>query len=256
SSSLVSCDNIDADDRYIEVDAVKAERVVLIEDFTGQNCVNCPDAHAVIEGLEQQYGDHIVAVSIHGGKFAIGREKTQFEYDYIGLGTPEGEYFNSLYNFNSWPQGIINGRTTTDQFATWPTIVRAELERPAVLSIDLEATYDKGTNDINIDVELMPQEDIKGELVVWVLESGIVARQRSQSAGLIADYVHNNVFRAAVNGNDGTQVSLTKDIHQKSSFSIALRDNNEEKWNPENLSVVAFVKGSDGVYQTAKVPVL
>lgn len=46
AASLTACDDIKESDRYIEVPAAKVERTVLLEDFTGQNCTNCPAATA------------------------------------------------------------------------------------------------------------------------------------------------------------------------------------------------------------------
>ena len=48
------CDSVDENDRYIEMPPVESNRVVLLEDFTGQYCVNCPDAHEVMEQLAEQ----------------------------------------------------------------------------------------------------------------------------------------------------------------------------------------------------------
>ena len=70
--TFTACDEVGENDRYILGEAIKVERGVLLEDFTGQNCINCPEAHKVIEQLEEQYGeDKFIAVSIHCGGFGI-----------------------------------------------------------------------------------------------------------------------------------------------------------------------------------------
>ncbi|MBQ5723465.1 MAG: hypothetical protein IIV64_04635, partial [Muribaculaceae bacterium] len=51
SMAFVSCDNIPEEDRYIEVEVNKSEKVVLLEDYTGMQCVNCPDAAAIIDNI-------------------------------------------------------------------------------------------------------------------------------------------------------------------------------------------------------------
>lgn len=257
SLMLPSCDNIDETERYLRIDPVKAERVVLLEDFTGQNCVNCPDAHTVIEGLQAQYGDNVLAVSIHGGAFSISRDKTSFDAGYIGLGTPEGEYYNTLFNISSWPKGVINRRGGVVDYTDWATVVRSEIEKPADVTINLDVALsadDASKESLNINVEIIPHADIENcNLQVWILESGIVARQRSASKGLMNNYVHNNVLRAAVNGNDGDKMELRQGLHNNSSYSIELRNNEQERWEAENLTVVAFVKSESGVHQTAFV---
>ncbi|MDE6071906.1 MAG: Omp28 family outer membrane lipoprotein [Muribaculaceae bacterium] len=262
ASAMVACDNISEDERFVSIDAVVPERVVLIEDFTGQNCSNCPDAHAIIEGLQEQYGDAIVAVSIHGGGLAISNSRTSFETNYIGLANPEGEYYNTKFQVSSWPKGMINHKGNLYESSDWATVVRTELERPSDLDIELEvellSNVDETTGEtkqtISIDVEMLPQADINGALQVWVLESGIVARQTTNN-GRDNNYVHNHVLRAAVNGNDGETVSLTRGLHQSASYTIDVRYNDQERWNPDNLSVVAFVTAADGVHQVAKVNV-
>lgn len=53
---LQSC-GVDSNDRFVELDEIKAERTVLLMDFTGQRCVNCPEAHEIMEDLVNQYGE-------------------------------------------------------------------------------------------------------------------------------------------------------------------------------------------------------
>lgn len=252
-----SCDNIGESERYLIVESVKPERVVILEDFTGQNCVNCPDAHTVIEGLEAQYGEAVVAVSIHGGAFAISKDRTSFDAGYIGLGTPEGEYLNTLFGITSWPKGVVNRRGVYD-YADWATVVRTELERPADVTINLDAALNEANDadgTLDIDVEIIPLADIdKCRLNIWILESGIVARQRS-AQGLISDYVHNNVLRAAVTGNDGEEIALKQGFHHNASYSIPVRYTSQEHWKADNLSVVAFVSSDAGVHQATHVKI-
>ncbi|MDE6120287.1 MAG: Omp28-related outer membrane protein, partial [Muribaculaceae bacterium] len=127
--------------------------------------------------------------------------------------------------------------------------VRNEVTSTPAVAIELEARVAEG--ELIADVTLEPQADLKGSLQLWVLESGIVARQTQPDGRTKQDYVHNNVFRASMNGHDGESVSLVRGIHQNFTSSIALRWNEQERWNPENLSVVAFVYNENGVQQVA-----
>ena len=51
---MVACSHIDEDEQLIYVKPAPVERCVLIEDFTGQRCVNCPNAAEEIEKLIEQ----------------------------------------------------------------------------------------------------------------------------------------------------------------------------------------------------------
>ena len=75
AAMLSACDNVDSNDRLIYVPPAAVGRCVLIEDFTGQKCLNCPRAAEVIEQLQKQYGaDTVIAVAIHAGPLSVGKK--------------------------------------------------------------------------------------------------------------------------------------------------------------------------------------
>ena len=49
---LVACSHIDEGDRLIYVKPADVKRRVLLEDFTGQRCINCPKANDEIKSLQ------------------------------------------------------------------------------------------------------------------------------------------------------------------------------------------------------------
>ena len=248
---LISCNDIAEDDRLIATEGVAVERAVLIEDFTGQDCVNCPAAHNVIEKLLAQYGDAVIPVSIHAGDFGISVDNKR----YTGLMTPEGDVYNDAWNIDEWPKGVVNrssaGAVNPDE---WADAVRKAVEQTSPLDIELTAESDGATIDIQVTLE--PKSDVNGYLQVWILEDGIVARQRDLNQGLIKDYVHNHVYRASVNGIGGEAVSLKGMIHKDFTYSMEVRNTETEKWVADNLSVVAFVYNDGGVSQATKTNVL
>jgi hypothetical protein len=50
---FAACENISESERLLEVEGVNAQRVVLLEDYTGQACVNCPEAHKEATALHE-----------------------------------------------------------------------------------------------------------------------------------------------------------------------------------------------------------
>lgn len=243
-----ACSGIAEDDRYIVVESTKVERTVLLEDFTGQNCVNCPAAHRTIEALEEQYGDNLIAVSIHAGFFGISAQNKR----YTGLMQEEGQIYNDRYGIEDYPSGIVNGKLPALNSDQWATAVYSAISVATPLSIALEAELDPDDAMIEISCDLKSTSQLTGNLVVWVVESSIVARQEDLTEGRINDYVHNNVFRACVNGIDGSAVSLTAGYTLTKTFSIAVKNTETEKWVPENLAIVAFVTDGTQVIQAAK----
>ena len=77
----VGCDEVDENDRLIYVKPQAVGRNVLIEDFTGQRCVNCPNASEEIARLQREYGaDTVIAVGIHSGPFSKSVRGTPYDY--------------------------------------------------------------------------------------------------------------------------------------------------------------------------------
>ena len=251
ASSLWACSDIDENNRYITVDNVDPQRSIIIEDFTGQNCVNCPAAHRDLEKLVEQYGDAVIPVSIHAGSFGIAADYTR----YTGLMQPEGNTYNDAWGINEWPKGVINRQSGPIDRDAWAKAVRDIIGTPTPLDIDLEASCPDGASEISIKLTLRPAEDIAGNLQLWILEDGIVARQQDIDLGRIDDYVHNHVYRAAVNGVGGQPVDLAAHLHMDATFTQPLRATATETWVPANLSVVAFVYNDRGVVQAAKAKV-
>lgn len=246
---LSGCDDIPSDDRYIDVPAAKVERTVLLEDFTGQGCVNCPAAHRTIEALQSQYGDHLVAVSIHAGTFGVSADNKR----YTGLMQPEGEIYNDRYGIDEYPKGVVDGHSPVLNEDQWADAVYTDISQPTPLTITPQAEVADGM--IEVACTMSSTENISGNLVVWIVESGIVARQEDVDLGRITDYVHNNVFRACVNGVDGEIVNLGIGVPSTARYTIAVKDTDTEKWNTSNLSVVAFMKNASGVLQAARCAV-
>lgn len=248
-----SCSDISEKERFIPIDSVAPQRAVLLEDFTGQNCVNCPAAHGVIDALVAQYGDKVIPVSIHAGDFAISSTARR-----PGLGQPEGDVYNDRYGIDEWPKGVVNGNSGPLNPDQWSDAVRNVIGLPSPVAIELEASVSgEAPGEIAVNCLLRPSSDLQGTLMVWVLEDGIVARQRDIELGLIEDYVHNNVFRAPVNGVDGESVALQASVHKTLTYTLPVRATEKETWNIENLSIVAFVRQADGaVAQAARCKVI
>lgn len=244
-----SCNTIPGNDRYIELPPITVERAVLLEDFTGQNCVNCPEAHKVIEELEAQYGsDKLIAVSIHCGDFGISVNRTNFGTGYIGLMTEEGNAINSAYGINQWPMGVVDmgSPLNLDQ---WAAAVRNALMKTSDIELSLDAglTTD-GVISIKSEVKSSRKDDVA--IQFWIIEDNIIARQRYPDR-IVNDYRHNNVFRAMLYPPEGKKLSLNREGVMVNT-EIELRDNSSEKWVVENLSVVAFVFDDSGVLQVTK----
>ena len=237
--TLLACDNIGEDDRYIEVEPINPMRRVLLEEFTGQRCTNCPAAHAIIEKLEEQYGEDLIVVSIHAGNFGIASPD--------GLMQPEGNEYASRWGITAYPAGVVDREGPVLNADQWAAAIRTAMMEPTDLDIKIEASLNESGDSIEVNTTLSASAMTVGTLQLWVVESGIVGFQIDGSQRL-PDYIHNNVFRAAINGLWGETITVNPNIYYNKRNTIAL----EEEWNIENLSVVGFVYDSEGVIQAGK----
>ncbi|MEO0877637.1 MAG: hypothetical protein AAFY48_23805, partial [Bacteroidota bacterium] len=83
------------------------KRQVIIEEFTGIRCVNCPAASEAIEALLGVHGERLVAVSIHAGFFA----SPLYPESDSGLSNSTGTaILDFLDQPNGFPTAVVNRR--------------------------------------------------------------------------------------------------------------------------------------------------
>lgn len=240
---MAACSHISDDERLIYVKPEAAKRVVLLEDFTGQRCVNCPKGTAVIEQLQEAYGDAVIAVGIHGGPLGFKGNSTM-----AGLATDIGDEYYNHWKLEYQPVGLVN-RQGAVNYTEWTKAVKDEMGRTAPLDLKVSATISGSQIDITIQA-MGTDGDTSGKLQVWLLEDGITALQMMPDGTSNRDYVHNHVLRAAVNGTWGEDLSVKEGETQEKQMSMIL----DEAWQPGQLSVVAFIYNDQGVQQAAKCP--
>ena len=243
---VTACSDIDEADRLIYVKPDPVGRKVLIEDFTGQRCVNCPTATSEIEKLQEYYGaDHVIAVGIHSGPFAKSVRGIPYP-----LYTETGDEYYNYWKVESQPMGVIDRLGTCD-YNLWGSVVREEVVKSAPLSIEAECTYDEATREVFVNCYGRGVDGhVAGKLQIWLIEDGIIDFQFMPDGSRDNEYVHNHVLRCAVNGTWGTDITVDEGETWSDKFSYTLN----EAWKPENMSVVAFVYDDRGVCQVTKSP--
>ena len=239
---LMACSHIGEEERLIYVKPEPAKRVVLLEDFTGQKCVNCPNGTEVIEELQKTYGDTaIIAVGIHGGPLGFaGNAK------FVGLATDAGDNYFEHWALEYQPVGLVD-RHGAVKHTDWPTAVRAELTKPAPLEMDVDASWDNGQIYIMISTH-GTDGWVEGKLQVWLVEDSITAMQMMPDGSVNTEYVHNHVLRATVNGLWGEDYTVNEGEWKEQQLTFQP----DAAWKPEHLSIVAFVYNAGGVMQAGK----
>lgn len=243
---FVACDEVGQADRLTYVEPPEVSRAVLIEDFTGQYCVNCPRATEEIERLVEEYGDTaVIAVAIHSGPFS----KSQGTF--TPLYTAQGdEYFNH-WGLSAQPIGLVDRlfSSTPFDFTDWAGAVNYELGIKAPVSIWVDAFLDDNDEvDVSVEVIGLDSALVKGKLQLWMVEDSIDSFQLMPGGGREEHYNHMHVFRAALNGAWGDDLSVNHgEVFQK-NYSFPM----DPSWEPAHCAIVAFVYDEDGVKQVIK----
>ncbi|MBO7069482.1 MAG: Omp28 family outer membrane lipoprotein [Bacteroidaceae bacterium] len=250
---LTSCSYIGEDERYIKVEPVGQDSIttdtvgkmemrrVLLEDFTGQRCVNCPNASDVITGLQESFGaDTVIAVAIHAGPLAFYTNSK-----FLGLRTQTGDEYYSHWQLEYQPVGLVN-RSAPTEYQEWTAKVREELQKTSSVTISLSGQISADRTSLTVNTAVTGLEGTaSGYLQLWLTEDDITAFQLMPDGTRKDDYLHHHVFRAAVNGLWGQEILVEEGQTVNTAHTMPI----DREWNPERLAVVAFIYNDEGVLQ-------
>ncbi len=217
-------------------------RKVVIEEFTGVRCVNCPQGSAEIENLLAVYGEQLIAISLHAGFFSNPYPSQE------DFRTEEG---TQILDFLGQPLGFPTAVVNRKQFdgeddlqlgqASWGGYIAQELNTESKFVLDIENDFNSDNFTLDVKVLLTPIEDFTGDvkLTLLITESGIISRQLTPDGDNL-DYEHKHMLRKIVTPFDGEAInellSANQTVEKNYSVDIPLT------WNPAKLSIIAFVQ--------------
>ena len=240
---LVSCGTeIGENERLDYVKPQPVGKNVLVVDFTGQRCVNCPKANEEIETLQEQYGaDTVIAVGMHSGPLGFkGNSRL------LGLATDLGDTYYNYWGIEYQPTGVVDYRGKSD-YTSWASEVMQSLHQTA--SVSLTATAEGTGTDLHGSVTIEGiNGNTSGKLQLWLVEDSIVAMQMMPDGSANANYLHSHVFRDAVNGTWGQDVTVTEGYRTTVDYTYTLN----EKWVRNHMWLIAFVYDNNGVKQVIR----
>lgn len=197
--ALSACDTIAPEDRFVQTEETQTEdRSVLLMDFTGWQCVNCPEAAQIANSLQRRYPENLIVVSMHPAGSAFTKEGTNDFASNQAL-----EYLQAFggSTASALPTGVVDMTEIDGDYMVdrqkWPTAVTSRLAMPTDFKISLTATE----NSCSYTVSPKSITDRNVNLLLWLVEDSIVSPQVTKD-GTNPDYVHRHVFRKCLNGTD------------------------------------------------------
>lgn len=244
------------------ISIAKTDRIVVVEEFTGVRCVNCPQGSAEIEALLQTYPDNLIAISIHGGIFSAPYPESTVDFR-----TADGNDLIPYLNAPStgpagYPAAVINRKWFTGQIdravfqASWAGLIANEIQSQADVRVTLSKSYDTTSRELKISSELYFTEDVAGDVnfTALITQDNIEDVQLDQS-GKVPNYVHKHVLRKVITSSYAGDLIGT-DITKESLYNLNYSYTLPNEWNASQCHVIVFVNKNDGatidILQAAK----
>jgi hypothetical protein len=249
-------------------------RKVLIEDYTGHLCGNCPYAAGVIYNtLKPLYGDTLISIGVHAsasqtftetcpphayppGAFAPGYS--------VDFRTVAGEAWLNFFGVSSNPKGMVSRldyptNAHVKSPTAWGSATAAIIGQPANVGIQILNTYDSASGNLSTCIKTTFLSSLSGtyNLSVLLTEDSIKAWQENYSIPNNpplyqndSAYIHRHVLRGAINNTWGVQIAsgtVTAGDTVRNTYSINLlnlpstMNTTQPVLNISRCSIVAFV---------------
>lgn len=230
-------------------------RKVLLEDYTGHLCGNCPEAATALKNIVHDFEGKVIPVAIHAGYFAR-LVSPNYNYDFRSSSGTELDNFFGISNAGN-PNGMVNrsGYTSSGHivaYTAWRDSVTAKLLRPADASISITLTYDPSSRQLNTTTNVEALKDFSEELKLSLIlvEDSIITYQKDYTATPedIPNYVFMHTYRAAINTtwgevlNPGSTMVKDQILSKSNTYTIP------STFDDRQCHVVAFIYKS-GTYE-------
>ena len=266
---LSSCDKIDNPipktvedpeswDDSLYIASNPAMRKIVLEEYTGHRCQNCPNGAKEVERLDSIYDNQLIPVSIHSttGGFA---EPLNFDFsippdgilDYTAdYRTDEGNDYAIEFGISGIPKGAVSrlNNSLGVGMAQWEIDIEAIKNDLPKVSLELTTLYNRTERKMKavVNTTWLSTEAGSYNLQIYLLEDSILGDQIDGSTNIIQSYMHRHMLRKAVNGTWGSLITSSNIGDSETIESIIELDPN---WNEDHCIVVAYIYKSSTDYE-------
>jgi len=172
---------------------------VLLEDFTGVRCGNCPRGHKIIEDLKTLHGNRVVALALHGEDF------TNFTTPYDGYEDFRIPYTRRILDIIGKPSGLPfasfdRSESSSNTVGEWKSIAERRLDSISPVRLAISDKILDTTNMIFKAKYYMSYTQELNENIYYsvaILEYEVISRQLDDDNAVhnVLDYHHENLTR-------------------------------------------------------------
>lgn len=221
-------------------------RYILLEEFTGHLCSNCPDAARHIQYLDSIHGTKLIAIAFHSGSFAVPHYPPDSTY-LTDFRTSEGNTYTADFAVWGNPSGMVNRKKDANeervfQKSDWENAISNFLNDSAIVGLSVSNFYSSGQRLLTskIKIKWLTNDPGTYKLQAYLIEDHVIDWQLDGTYNN-PNYDHRHVFRKALNGNWGEEIPAAIE-NDSTSFEYSITLSNS--WNADNCEVVAFLYNS------------
>lgn len=232
---------------YVYFYPANVQRSYLLENFTSQMCLNCPDGHEVMDATLKDRTENIVQMAHHSG----------FQPDIFTMN--EDDSYVAFYNNGGTfaPAFMLNRATNENINASTPVFnvsrvyINESIDKQASIQpyveLVMNTDFDKDTRQLSGTVTIKTHIKPAGtdpRLTLCLVQDSIMGYQSNGGS----NYMHRHVFRGCLNGAWGESVTLEKGKEITKEISYTLPDSITSTYSnvkvqavPERMYLVAIV---------------
>lgn len=224
------------------VSTTPENKKVLLEEFTGTGCPNCPGGHTAAATLLTNNPGNLFVVAYHPNNSSYtASDPMVTTYPAAFYTTP----FISPSN-RYMPSAMINRRVwdgveRIEGVTSWTNDANTIKAEASPLNIGVSSTYNTSTKMLNVTVEVYFTSNVTDALTIYaeLTEDGIIATQ----SGGTSPYTHNHVFRQSFVPQWGDVISAPTSQSTLKTFSFSY-DNSTTLYDMTKCEVLAFVRNA------------
>lgn len=237
---------------------------VMIEDFTGHKCTNCPYAAVEAIAIEEANEDRVFVASIHAGPDGTtpfqGTSGTLFAHNFTN---PNGLLISTEITdggFIGNPSGTVNrkvfGGQVFQNYTSWSGYTSTILSAND-LKVNLQAitNYFPETRGVFLHTEIDVLETITADLyqVVYLIEDSLIAPQVTPASwsfpsNIDEEYVHRDIHRACIDGfamgrqlTEANKVDKDGDPVSGNKYYLNYSYKLPDQYNPDNMHLLIYL---------------
>jgi hypothetical protein len=231
------------------VSTTPENKKVILEEFTGVNCVYCPQGHTIANNIKNANPDNVFLINIHVGGFATpGAGQPDFRTSFgtaianqSGLtGYPAGTVNRSV--FTGLSQGAAG--TTAMNRGSWATASNQTLPQSSYVNVGVQGVINAQTRELTVTVEVYYTGNspvATNKLNIALLQNNTFGPQTGGNMG--NNYNHQHRLVHMLTGQWGTDITTTTSgsfTTQTFNYTIPASYNNIPAEIGE-MELVAFV---------------